>query len=170
MEGFFYGLSGFGVFVVFSAIFYQKKVSLEDEDSYFIPCLFYCIYMAMFIPCFIFQIVFFYRIKKYNITEYNCSDAITNELIRKGTEDNAKQITRITINFYIDVFQASISCLAILIGLVLMGIDKLKNKSNEQKEGEKQSQDKDNGKSDINKNSEPSNPEIPLNTYYPEYS
>ena len=28
VEGFFYGLSGLGVFVVFSAIFYQKKDSL----------------------------------------------------------------------------------------------------------------------------------------------
>ena len=63
------------------------------------PCIFYCIYMAMFISCFICQIVFFYRIKKYNITGYNCSDSMTNELIRKGTEDNEKQILYITINF-----------------------------------------------------------------------
>ena len=58
----------------------------------------------MFISCFICQIVFFYRIKKYNITGYNCSDSITNELIRKGTADNEKQILYITIKHELIVF------------------------------------------------------------------
>ena len=36
------------------------------------------------------------RIKKYDVTGYDCSDSITNELIKKGIEDNSKQIKYIS--------------------------------------------------------------------------
>ena len=78
----------------------------------------YCICMALVIPCFICHIVFIYRLNKYDATGYNCSDSITNELIRKGTEDNYKLILYVTINFYLDVFIVGINCLIILITLV----------------------------------------------------
>ena len=74
----------------------------------------------MLIPCFICHIVYLYRIEKSNIAGYNCSDSITNELIRKGTEDNSKMIIYIKINLYLDLFQIALNCLVILIGLCLM--------------------------------------------------
>ena len=83
----------------------------------------YCICMGIVIPCFICNIVFFYRLKKYDVTGYNYSDSITNELIRKGTEDNDKQVLFVTINFYLDVFIVGINCLIILISFVLSLID-----------------------------------------------
>ena len=88
------------------------------EDIIKLNCFGYCIYMAMIISCFICHIVFFYRLNKYDVTGYNCSDSITNELIRKGTEDNYKLILYVTINFYLDVFIVGINCLIILITLV----------------------------------------------------
>ena len=87
-------------------------------------CKLYIGYLVAFIPFFICQIVYFCRIKIYDVTGYNCSDSITNELIRKGTENNYKQILYITIYFYLNIFQAGINCLTVLIGLCLTGIDK----------------------------------------------
>ena len=46
--------------------------------------------------------------------------------------------------------------------------DKLKEKSNIQKESKEQCQDRSIEKSDINQNLEINNPEIPLNNYYPD--
>ena len=57
-----------------------------------IHCCFYTIYMGMIISCFICQIVFLIRIIKNDISDYNCSDSITNEVIRKETIYLLKQI------------------------------------------------------------------------------
>ena len=170
VEGFFFTLIGLIFFIVYILLIRWKKFDPEDETKIIMNFVFYCIYMGMLISCFICQIVFFYRIKKYNLAGYDCSDSITNELIKKGTEENAKQIIYITVNFYLNVFHVAINCIIVLVGLVLMGIDKLNWNSDEQEENKEQSEDKDNEKSDINQNSEQNNPEIPLNTYYPEQS
>ena len=130
-------------------------------------CIVYIVYIAFITASFICQIVFLFRIKEYNLAGYNCSDSITNEFIRKGTEDNSKQILYASINFYLDIFQGAINCIAILIGLVLIIFDKLKNRKNEEKESEEENQDKDNEESDMNINSDSNYPEIPLNKYYP---
>ena len=121
----------------------------------------------MIIAYFICQIVFFYRIKKYNITNYDCSDSITNELIRKGIEDDSKQIKYITINICLDIFQVVINILGVIAGFILTFIDKSKEKQ-WIKEREKQREDKVKKKRDVNKNSKQNYSEIPLNTYYPE--
>ena len=118
----------------------------------------------MIIPCFICHIVYLYRIEKSNIAGYNCSDSITNELIRKGTEDNSKMIIYIKINLYLDVFQIALNCLVILIGLCLMVYDKLKGNYDEKLKEVDQSQDECNEKNDTNQNSEENNLEIPINS------
>ena len=127
----------------------------------------------MLTSCFICQIVFIYRIKKYNITGYNCSDSITNELISKGTKDNNKQILYITINFYLDVFQILINYITLLIGLIIALNDKLNKKHSKLKEKEdeeEQSQDKYDEIIDFKDNSKTNYPDIPLNTNYPEFN
>ena len=118
----------------------------------------------MLIPCFICHIVYLYRIEKSNIAGYNCSDSITNELIRKGTEDNSKIIIYIKINLYLDVFQITLNCLVILIGLCLMVYDKLKGNYDEKLKEVDQSQDECNEKNDTNQNSDENNLEIPINS------
>ena len=129
--------------------------------------------MAMLTSCFICHIVFFHRMKKYDVTGYNCSDAITNELIRKRTERNNKSILYVTIGFYLDLFQVVINCLTLLIGLVLMLIDIFCKEYFEQKKRERLHREKiydiykSTKKSDFYKNCEINNPEIPLNTSYP---
>ena len=76
--------------------------------------------------CFICQIVFFCRIKYNDVSDYNCSDPITNELIRIGSEANDKQFLYFTINFYLDVFLAGVNCLDILIvfASIIFGFEK----------------------------------------------
>ena len=120
--------------------------------------------MGMLIPCFICHIVYLYRIEKSNIAGYNCSDSITNELIRKGTEDNSKMIIYIKINIFLDVFQIAFNCFVILIGLCLMVYDKLKGNYDEKLKEVDQSQDECNEKNDTNQNSEENNLEIPINS------
>ena len=143
----------------------DELVIVEDEFFGKISCILFSIYIGMLTSCFICNIVFFYRIKKYNISGYDCSDSITNELIRKGTEDNYKQILYISINFYLDIFQIVFNCLAMLIGLILMIIYKLNAKHYELKELEKSNKVKTNDKSE---NFEQNYPDIPLNTFYPD--
>ena len=167
-EGYFFTISGCIFFLVYSVALCGKDdelVIVEDESTGKISCILFSIYMGMLTSCFICNIVFFYRIKKYNISGYDCSDSITNELVNKGTEDNYKQIFYISINFYLDIFQIVFNCLAMLIGLILMVIDKLNAKHYELKELEKSSKVKTNDKS---QNFEQNYPDIPLNTFYPD--
>ena len=134
----------------------------------------------MIISCFICHIVFFYRIKKYDVTGYDCSDSITNELIRKETKDNYKQILYFTINFYLDVFQVGINCLVLLIGFVIpITVILCGEFCTEIKYRILDSSNKSIKKIDVNKNCETNcetyseincetnNPEIPLNTCKP---
>ena len=121
--------------------------------------------MVMFIPCFIIEIVFYYKIKKYDLSRYDCSDSATNELIKKVAEDDGKQIIYVAINVILDLFQAAINFCAILIGIILMLKDKLKENHNEQLERNEQRNDNGNENIDINQNNEMNNIKIPLNKY-----
>ena len=109
----------FGIAIIIAFNLYKNEGKFEDIIPHLVICIFYCIYMVFFIPCFICHIIFYYKILKYNIKSYDCSDSITNELIRKETKDNYKQILYFTINFYLDVFQVGINCLVLLIGFVI---------------------------------------------------
>ena len=164
-EGFLFIFSGICTLIeVFCEL---RDGDINDKYEPLPMCIVYIVYIALITACFICQIVFLFRIKKYNLAGYNCSDSITNEFIRKGTENNSKQILYASINFYLDIFQGAINCIAILIGLVLIIFDKLKNRKNEEKEIEEENQEKDNEESDMNINSDSNYPEIPLNKYYP---
>ena len=170
VEGFLHSISGLIAFIGILCVL-CRNTDKEDFKEMVHPgvmCIFYCMYMVMFIPCFVLQIIFFSRIKKYDLYLYNCSDSTTNESIRKGAGDDYKQYIYCAINFFLDLFLATTNFLAILIGLILMKNDKLKEKSNKQKESKEQCQDKSIEKSDINHDYEINNPEIPLNNYYPD--
>ncbi len=80
--------------------------------------------MGFLISSIICQSVFLFRIIKNDITDYNCSDPITNEIIRKETEFIKKNIIYTKINLYIDSIFLLGNCLAMIIGLILGRIDK----------------------------------------------
>ena len=162
IEGYYFACISF-LFLFLIIVFLCLDLNEEDINGK-MNIYYYLICMAMLIPAIICHIVFYYRIKSDNLAGYNCSDPITNELIIKGNEHNYKQILFIEINVYSDFILGAIYCLLWLISLVLLVIDKIKEKCCCKEESKKQSYEK----SDNKGNSEQNNTEIPLNTYYPE--
>ena len=68
-------------------IFSIASVITCDEEglvSGLLHCIFYSIFMALLFCCFICQAVFYSRVASNDLTGYDCSDSITNEIIRKG--------------------------------------------------------------------------------------
>ena len=100
-------------------------------------CGFFSIYMGMLISCIICQIVFLVRIIQNDFSNYNCSDSITNEVIKKEAEPLKRNIVYIEINLILDLFIFSANCLAMIIGLILERC--CGNKSNQPEETKKDS-------------------------------
>ena len=114
--------------------------------------IFFIAFTGFLTICFICHIVAFVRITKYDLTDYNCSDLITNEVIRKGMEKNRPNVIYIKISFYLDLFLFVINCLGVLIGIILEILGKcISSNSVEINENKKEKNDS----------------EIPLNNYYP---
>ena len=149
-----------------------------DDDDDMIPpwlnCIFYSIFMAMLFCCFVCQAVFYSRIASNDLTGYDCSDDITNEIIKKGFEDSSRNILYIRINFYLELCLFGGNIIAILVGYIMsiFGDCLSNNVSNHDSEpkSSKTRNEKSNEKSDINENPETKASEIPLNTYYPDPS
>ena len=90
----------------------------KDKLPWFVHTIFFSIYTAFLVCCFICHVVYYYRVNYYNISDYNCSDSITNEIIRKGTEFIKPNVTYISVGFYLDLFLLGSNCLLILIGII----------------------------------------------------
>ena len=87
-------------------------------------CFIYLIcFLSLYLICIICQSIFIGRIIKYNL-EYNCSDEITNEIIKKETSKTKKHIIYILVNFGLDVF-------FILFNIFALSINFFKEKCNE---------------------------------------
>ena len=82
--------------------------------------------MAIFLSCFICHIVYFVRVSKNDISGYNCSDDITNEVIKKGIKDSTRNIIYIKVNFYLDLVLVLGNILEVIINII---IDKYTEKS-----------------------------------------
>ena len=124
-------------------------------------CIVYLIYIGMLLSCFICHIVYFVRVSKNDISGYNCSDDITNEIIRKGIEDSTRNIIYIKVNFYLELALFVGNVLAVIINIIM---DKCKG--NSVVENDKSENNKINN--DINEKAETKNNEnneIPLVTY-----
>ena len=137
------------------------KMMLTDLCSQCWNCVIYLIYMGMFLSCFICHIVYFVRVSKNDISGYNCSDDITNEIIRKGIEDSTRNIMYIKVNFYLELALFVGNVLAVIINVIM---DKCKG--NSVVENDKSEKSKINN--DINEKAETKNNEsneIPLVTY-----
>ena len=160
------------ILLIYSPISFIMAIVLlickKDEQRVGLWCCLYGILIAIFVTCFIFHILLFDGIKSYNIPDYNCSDPITNELIRKGNEDNSKNILYIKINFYADIFHNAINCFAILISLILALFDKLLENCQGPKEVYKSDENYNHEENNTGQNYEQDYPENPLIINYPE--
>ena len=121
----------------------------------------YGIYLALLFICFICHAVYYSRIKKNDITGFNCSDPLTNEVIKKGNEEHERNIKYIAVNFYLELVMFLEHIISLIIGVYLNYSDRKKEYKKYFEEMEK------NKENDINKKNEENNSEIPLNTYYP---
>ena len=71
------------------------------------------------------MIVAFVRAKRYGGTDdYNCSDSITNELIRVGNENNRKAFTYNKICLFSEVALLGANFLVFIVGLIWLLINK----------------------------------------------
>ena len=131
-------------------------LSLEEKEKsrnylFKINLIFLTFFTGFLTACFICHIVAFVRITKYDLTDYNCSDLITNETIRKGLEKNKPNVIYIKISFYLDLFLFIINCLGVLIGIILEILRKCFSSNSVENENKK----------------EKNNSEIPLKNDYP---
>ena len=126
---------------------------------------FYITCMAIFIGGLIGQFVLWYRIRKNDLSDYNCGDDITNELIKIGSKDNLLKKLYIEINLFLDVFHLGGNLLAIIIALILEGIDKHKESKNELLLYGDYNEESDEHK-DLNAIN-PCHEDVPLNIFYP---
>ena len=118
--------------------------------------------MVLLGVCNICHIVAYVRVTRNDLTGYNCSDSIINEIMRKGFEDITTNIIYIKVNFFLDLILFLANCLAMIIGLILEKLNILIPKENEPKD-EKMNEKND----DTKEKSEEKPTEIPLNNYYP---
>ena len=164
-----------GIVVTFFSLLYtmheiSRLFGKKGLDDYCISpkkkCIFFSIYMALLSSCTICHIIAYVRVIKNDLTGYNCSDRIINEIMRKGFEDITYNILYIKINFFLDLCLFIANCLALIIGLIW---EKSKSIIPEYQEHEnKNDKNEENSEKNINKEkSEQKSAEIPLSTYYP---
>ena len=130
-------------------------------------CIIYLIYIGLFLSCFICHTVFYIMAVKNDLTGYNCSDEITNEVIRKGFEDSTKNIINIKINYYLEIVLFVCNVFAIIISVIMD--KKIRYKSDEDgKSKEKREEEEEEGEDvddDMNEKSETKNTGVPLISY-----
>ena len=105
-----------------------KNSSRPDERN--LPQFFLCSYITSFIffsTTFVFYTIGFIRIKQNNYLNFNCSDKIINEIIRKGQEmDNIKLELKCN---YIDFFSDLSVIIIIIIIFIICVIWHIKDKN-----------------------------------------
>ena len=139
----------------------------DDNEYYVFNIVGYGLFTAMLIACFICQAVFYARVARYNLDGYNCSDALTNEIIKKGTENMKKSFVYIQVNFYLELILFVGNCVLTLLDLILKLCEDYLPQKVEEKPKPKVKKSSDfieEVPSDIPENP---NPDVPLNTYYP---
>ena len=88
------GIPGLFFIILESVLLCDDVYDSNDEVNdfikkcfYLIYCIFYSLFMTFLIICFICQTVFYIRVINNDMTGFNCSDPITNEIIRLGTDE-----------------------------------------------------------------------------------
>ena len=123
--------------IVFAFMFIEMLMCIlsknERPEERNLPQFFLCIYITSFVffsTTLVFYTIGFIRIKQNNYLNFNCSDKITNEIIRKGQEiDNIKLELKCNyIDFYSDL-SVIITIIIIFIICVIWHIKDKKSKT-----------------------------------------
>ena len=137
--------------------FYEEDI-ISSKKSPKIECFFYCVYMVLLVGCNICHIVAYVRMTRNDLSTYNCSDPIINEIMRKGFEDILINIRYIKINLILDSCLFLGNLLALLMAPILE-----KFSAEDEPEDEKEDEEID----DNEEKSEEKKAEIPLSSSYP---
>ena len=101
------------------------RISLTKYLAVFI------IYMIIISGFFCLHVIAYINLIKNDYSYYNCSDSITNEIIRKGNENNRNKIKYNMITTFADGIIIVGNLIALIIGLIWDKIEnsKIKNES-----------------------------------------
>ncbi len=122
-------VQGFIMAIACLVFFFVECKSLGDNETT-IPggayCWIYLSYIIMSLGFLIAKIVAFVRAKKFGgEDDYNCSDSITNELIKVGNENNRKAFTYSKICLFGEVSLLGINFLVFIVGLIIYLFDNI---------------------------------------------
>ena len=145
--------------IITEIVFACTRESFLEDFSVMGYGIMYTIYFVFLFPIFISEAVFYSRIASNDLTGYNRSDEITNEIIRIGIEASTKNFQFIKISFYLESAGFGDICFGALIAIASEAIIK------KIKEKPKKSEEKKKENTDINEKSETRADEIPLITY-----
>ena len=112
----------------------------------------YLVYIFLICGFLVSHIIAYVEMINSDYSSYNCSDPITNEIIRQGNENNQKILTYNKLSVYPDVIILAGNLLVVIIGLIWDKIDKYLQKNKNYK-----------GQNDNNNTEE----EIPYYAKYP---
>jgi len=125
MEGIIISVVVIPFFLCLEIAFYCSKLGMISQKVYFWAYILYLIIVGCFLAC---HIIAYIKLKESDYSNYNCSDSIINEIIRKGNENNKKVMVYNKISFYIDAIIIAGNFLGFIIGLILDIIDKYSKK------------------------------------------
>ena len=115
----------------------NKKKRYFTQKSY---CFIYLLYIVAVGGALSYHTISYISILNYNSINYNCSDSITNEIIKQGNEYNKKVMIKNMLSFYIDSVAIAGNLIGFLIGSILHIIEQ-RSKDNNNKPNEYQSVD-----------------------------
>ena len=108
---------------------HSHRHSIKRNISQNFYCMIYLIYIILVCGALAFHTIAYIKLIKFNNINYNCSDEITNEIIKKGNEYNKKLLLYNIFSFYIDAVIIAGNFLGFIIGLIWHLIDKCKDES-----------------------------------------
>ena len=110
--------------IVISGLEFQSHYLLERIISQKIYCIIYFIYILLVGGALAYHTIAYISMIKYNNTNYNCSDSLTNEIIENGFKYNKKVMICNIFSFFIDSIIIVANFIGFIIGLICHIVDK----------------------------------------------
>ena len=112
-----------GAFIILEIISCFTEFKIVNKTFYFISYILYIIALGGSLAS---HIIAYNKMIENDYSNYNCSDSITNEIIKKGNENNKKAMKYAKISLYTDMIMAVGNFIVFFIGLIWHFIDKYK--------------------------------------------
>ena len=112
-----------GAFIILEIVSCFTEFKIVNKTFYFISYILYIIALGGSLAS---HIIAYNKMIENDYSNYNCSDSITNEIIKKGNENNKKAMKYAKISLYTDMIMAVGNFIVFVIGLIWHFIDKYK--------------------------------------------